>query len=29
MWGGPSPDGHHLASLAASSDANVWLIGNF
>ena len=29
MWGFPSPDGHHLAILAASSDANVWLIGNF
>ena len=29
IWGFPSPDGRHLAILGASSDANVWLIGNF
>jgi serine/threonine protein kinase/Tol biopolymer transport system component len=29
IWAFPSPDGHHLAFLGASSDANVWLISNF
>jgi Tol biopolymer transport system component len=28
-WGSPSPDGRHLAILGASSEANVWMIGNF
>jgi serine/threonine protein kinase len=28
-WGFPSPDGRHLAILGTSSEANVWVIGNF
>jgi len=28
-WGFPSPDGRHLALTGASSESNVWLIGNF
>jgi eukaryotic-like serine/threonine-protein kinase len=28
-WGFPSPDGHHLAILGVSSEANVWMISNF
>jgi len=28
-WGIPSPDGRHLALLGASSESNVWMIGNF
>jgi serine/threonine protein kinase/Tol biopolymer transport system component len=28
-WGIPSPDGRHLAIIGASSEANVWMIGNF
>jgi hypothetical protein len=28
-WGIPSPDGRHLAIMAANSEANVWMIGNF
>jgi Tol biopolymer transport system component len=28
-WGAPSPDGRHLAILGTSSEANVWMIGNF
>jgi len=28
-WGIPSPDGRHLAMIGASSDANVWMIGDF
>jgi serine/threonine protein kinase len=28
-WGFPSPDGRHLAILGTSSEANVWMIGNF
>jgi serine/threonine protein kinase/Tol biopolymer transport system component len=28
-WGFPSPDGRHLAIIGASSEANVWMIGNF
>jgi len=28
-WGIPSPDGRHLAILGPSSEANVWMIGNF
>jgi serine/threonine protein kinase/Tol biopolymer transport system component len=28
-WGLPSPDGRHLAIMATSSEANVWIIGNF
>jgi serine/threonine protein kinase len=28
-WGFPSPDGRHLALTGASSEANVWMIGNF
>ena len=29
IWGFPSPDGRHVAILGASSEANVWMIGNF
>jgi Tol biopolymer transport system component len=28
-WGIPSPDGHHLAVLGYTTDANVWLLENF
>jgi serine/threonine protein kinase/Tol biopolymer transport system component len=28
-WGIPSPDGRHLAMIAESADANVWMIDNF
>jgi serine/threonine protein kinase len=28
-WGIPSPDGRHLALVGASSESNVWMIGNF
>ncbi len=28
-WGFTSPDGRHLAMLGESSEANVWMIGNF
>jgi serine/threonine protein kinase/Tol biopolymer transport system component len=28
-WGYPSPDGRHVAVLGSSSEANVWMIGNF
>ena len=28
-WAFPSPDGHHLAMLGESSEANVWLIDSF
>jgi serine/threonine protein kinase/Tol biopolymer transport system component len=28
-WGIPSPDGRHLAIVGTSSEANVWMIGNF
>jgi len=28
-WGIPSPDGHHLAMVGASGEANVWIIDNF
>ena len=28
-WGFPSPDGRHLAIVADSSEANVWMISNF
>jgi serine/threonine protein kinase len=28
-WSIPSPDGRHLALLGASSESNVWMIGNF
>jgi hypothetical protein len=28
-FGLPSPDGHHLAMSSESSEANVWMIGNF
>jgi hypothetical protein len=28
-WGFPSPDGRHLAIMGTSSEANVWIIGNF
>ncbi len=28
-WGFPSPDGRHLAIMGSSSEANVWMIGNF
>jgi len=28
-WAIPSPDGRHLALMGASSESNVWMIGNF
>jgi serine/threonine protein kinase/Tol biopolymer transport system component len=28
-WGLPSPDGRHLAIMGTSSEANVWMIGDF
>jgi len=28
-WGIPSPDGHHLAVLGYTTEANVWLLENF
>ena len=29
IWGVPSPDGRHIAVMATSSNANVWVIDNF